>query len=548
MHKVLVSIIRLGIPRHKTFWLGLLVAVLQSLSALALMATSAWLISRAAEQPPVMYLMIAVVGVRAFALGRAFFRYVERLLLHDAAFRMLADLRPRVFAKLIPFAPAGMGSNRADTVTRLINDVDETQNLSLRVLAPTLQALVTSGAAVGFLWVLVPNAGIALAVCILAAVFIGLPLSSALATRANRATASDRSALNQGAAVVLENLELLESYGWLEHYRADLEVSQQKLTRGARRLALSAGIGQSLFLLEATLATGSTSYIASLEVSSGRLAGVMLAVFALVPMAVFDSLTNLQPVVGVWQRYRASSSRVADLLDAEPDHSIAEPNEGVELDSFSALQFVNVSATYPSAEYPSVQDVTFDVLPGENMLIQGPSGYGKSTIANVMAGFLNPSSGSYRINGLDRVEVKTTSLRKLVGYQEQTPTIFSGSLRANLALAKPNANDEELWALLDRVRLASTFKDREGLDTQLGEFGHKISGGEAQRIALARSLLADFKVIVFDEPTANVDDETSAQLIDDMLAIAKNDKTRACIFISHDDGLLGNSVDKRISL
>lgn len=534
MPKYSIKAIRLGIPKRPDFRWGLVVSALQALSALALMATSAWLISRAAQQPPVMYLMVAVVGVRAFALGRATFRYIERLMLHNAALGQLSELRPKAFERLIPLVPAGLDSNRAETVTRLVEDVDESQNMAIRLIAPILQALVVSTAAVLFFWSLVPTAGAWLLACLIIAMLCGVPASAHLAKRANESSARDRADFNQAAATLIEHLDILQSFGWLESRRDELRASQRRLSSSARRRALSEGVGQSFFLLLASLAVVGTSYFAATQVASADLEPVLLAVFALVPIAVFDALNGLNQVPGVWQRYLAGTSRVVELLDRKPDPVIADPGGEAAPYSFSDLRLENIQARYPDSSNPVVSSINLNLLAGENALITGASGSGKTTIAQLLLGFLNPTGGEYLINGVSRNSIDSHALRRLIGYQEQTPMIFRGSLRSNLQLAKPEVSDSELWDVLSRVRLADVFARRDGLDTQLGDFGVAISGGEAQRIALARSILADFKVIIFDEPTANVDPETSRELMVDLIGIAKDLPGRASIFISHD--------------
>ena len=171
-------LIRLGLPNTRIFYLGLFISLLQAVSAVALLATSAWLISRASEQPPVMYLMIAVVGVRGFALGRAAFRYGERILLHDAAFKMLATTRPGIFEKLIPLSPAGLGdSSHGQVMSKVVADVDELQNLPLRVIAPIFQSFTVSILTVLGLALLLPSAALSLFLALLATFLIAMPLS-----------------------------------------------------------------------------------------------------------------------------------------------------------------------------------------------------------------------------------------------------------------------------------------------------------------------------------------------------------------------------------
>jgi ATP-binding cassette subfamily C protein CydC len=499
------------------------------------MATSAWLISRAAEQPPIMYLNIAVVLVRGFALGRAFFRYGERLLLHNAAFEMLTKLRPRLFAKLIPLAPAGLGSaNRADTVTKLVNDVDEIQNLPLRVIAPLLQSTVVSLLTVGVLAWLNPGAGLSLFVALLLAAFVALPLSASVSATSNAKAAQTRAELNVASSTLIENLEVLQAYGWVDAQLKRVSDAQHETLNLARGQAVTAGLGAGMFSVLAALATAASAYFGGLEVQAQQTPGAMLAVFALVPLAVFDVLQNAQPAIGAWQRYKASANRVHELLSDEVPTELALSTGTAPLDRIRSIEARALTAKYPSSDMVASRPVSFILEAGQSLLLQGPSGSGKSTTALVLSGLLNPASGSYLINGNPAEHYSAGSVSARIGYLEQTPVVFMGSLRTNLLIAAPGATDEELWAVLERVNLAKVFRSREGLDTELGERGVAISGGEAQRMALARALLTRFDVLVFDEPTANVDPATAEQLWTDILGALKSDSSMMGIFISHD--------------
>lgn len=541
-------LIRLGLPKQKGFKLGLLISVLQGVSAVALMATSAWLISRAAEQPPIMFLNIAVVLVRGFALGRAFFRYTERLLLHNAAFAMLTQLRPRLFAKLIPLAPAGLGSaNRADTVTKLVNDVDEIQNLPLRVIAPLLQSTAVSLLTVGVLAWLNPGSGASLHIALLLALFVALPVSARASAISNAKAAETRAELNIASATFVENLEVLQAYGWVEAQLKRVSDAQQATLKLARDQAVTAGLGAGMFSVLAALATAASAYFGGLAVQAQQTPGVMLAVFALVPLAVFDILQNVQPAIGAWQRYKASANRVNELLTDEIPAELAVSKGTAPLDRIRSIEVRDLTAKYPGSDKVASRPVNFHLEAGQSLLLQGPSGSGKSTTALVLSGLLNPAGGSYLFNGDPADAYSPGSVSARIGYLEQTPVVFMGSLRTNLLIAAPEAIDEELWAELERVNLAETFRAREGLDTELGERGVAISGGEAQRMALARALLANFEVLIFDEPTANVDPATAEQLWADLLSALKSDSSKMSIFISHEP-LEAFNFDKRVSI
>lgn len=526
--------IEIGLPRTRLFGLGLVVSALQGLSAVALLAASAWLISRAAEHPPVMYLMIAVVGVRGFALGRAGFRYGERLLLHEAAFRKISETRPRIFEKLIPFMPAGLGAQkRGDTITRVGADVDELQNLPLRVISPIVQSTLVSVFSVIGLGFLLPSVALALLLFLLAAFFVAMPLSGYISKVSDLERASVNAKLASQSIELLEHLDVLTAYGWLSPKLKNLSETDEVLNRINKRKSVGIGVGQAMFSLLATAATLVSALIGAQSVSNFELSGVLLALITLIPMAVFDVLSNAQPAVSAFRAYKSSAKRILQLQNMQLP-VVLQPGFGNQnISHFKNLNLIEAEVSYPESE-PVLQDFNFELNAGETIAIQGQSGSGKTTIALALLRFLDLSSGSYQINGSDVAEYSESGIRKTIGLVEQDPKIFLGNVRANLLIADPGASDVELWNILDRVGLKTLFADRQGLDTELGERGVLISGGEAQRLALARALLANFEVLVLDEPTANVDQNSAFDLVSDLLAAAKFNSKRAIVLITHD--------------
>jgi len=539
---------QIGLPTDQFFKLGLVVAVLQGLAAVALMGVSAWLISRAAEVSSIVYLGIAIVGVRGFAIGRATFRYVERLLLHESAFRMLGERRPQIFKALVPFIPAGMATRgRGQTISLVVNDVDELQNLPLRVIAPLAQSLVVGAISVFFMATLMPSVGLALLITLAAAFFIAIPLSARYSKNSDEAIAPIKANLANQSVEILEHQDVLLAYGWMPAKLEEFGKTDKLLRKTVADSAVSNGVGLALISAFSTMAVLAGAWFGAGAVNSGSQPGVLLAVFALLPLVVFEVIQASQPAVSSFRKYVVSADRVNGLINRQVPVELQIGSGTSSLSTFKSLGLHSVGIRYPGASSEAVSGVNLTLRPGESVMVSGESGAGKSSIALVLSRMLNASGGSYTINDKDVDEYRAEDVRKLVGFVEQSPTIFLGDLRANLTLAKPDATDDELIAVLERVGLWSMFSGREGLKTQLGDRGVMISGGEAQRLSLARAILADFRVLILDEPTANVDRETADILVADMLSVVKSDQSRAVVLITHEPRF-EKLVDKHLRL
>lgn len=533
-------ILSLALPRPRRFLPGLLAGLVGAASAVGLLAASAWLITRAAEQPPILYLSFAVVGVRAFALGRSAFRYLERLWSHDAAFRQLTTLRMGVFARLVPRAPAGLADvNRGDLLARLVRDVDGLQDLPLRVVQPLVTALLIATVSVVGVWQVLPAAGLALAICLVLAGLAGTVASGVLAARSEHSLAALRGALAGEVLEVVENLDVLAAFGALEGRLASLAHSDERLRKASLRSALGSGVQAAVASLFAGLASVVALLwgIPALEAGgAGTLDGPAFAVIVLVPMAVFEVYAATPAAISVWRQVRSSAARVArvvpDALPREiPAEAAAVSTRTLQPGIAPVLELVDLGARWPGQAHPAVSGVTLRLAPGDRLHLAGPSGSGKTTLAQALVRFVE-YTGSYRIGGIEARELSQTEVRSVVGLCEQRPWLFDDSIRQNLLFARDTATDEDLVDVLDRVGLGDWMMERGGLDARVGERGALVSGGQAQRIALARALLADFPVLIVDEPTANVDQEQGERLVRDILAAAAS-ASRAVLVISH---------------
>ncbi|MFF5283229.1 thiol reductant ABC exporter subunit CydD [Streptomyces sp. NPDC013171] len=511
--------------------LALLLGSLALGSAVGLMAVSGWLISRASEQPPVLYLMMAVTATRAFGIGRAVFRYAERLVSHDAVLRMLADLRVSVYRRLERIAPAGLGrTRRGDLLARLVQDVDALQDYWLRWLLPVGAALLVGVGSVGFTAWMLPEAGAVLAVGLLVAGVAVPAAGGALARRAERRLAPARGTLATAVADLLRGCAELTVSGALRGRIERARDADRALTSIASRQAAATALGAGLSALVCGLTVAAAALVGVQAVRDGRLDGVALAVIVLTPLAAFEAVTGLPLAVQYRQRVKRSAERVFEVLDApvpvpEPRTPAAPPA------SPFPLELSGLSARYAGQERLALDGFGLTLEAGRRVAVVGASGSGKTTLAQVLLRFLDVEHGTYRLGGVPAWELDGDAVRRLVGLCAQDAHLFDSSVRENLRLAKVGADDGELREALRRARLLDWVDGLPaGLDTLVGEHGSRLSGGQRQRLALARALLADFPVLVLDEPAEHLDLATADALTDDLLRATEG---RTTVLITH---------------
>ncbi|WP_217163113.1 thiol reductant ABC exporter subunit CydD [Streptomyces sp. AC512_CC834] len=528
---VLSRVRSLSAARRGRLGLALLFSSLALGSAVGLMATSGFLISRASEQPPVLYLMVAVTATRAFGIGRAVFRYAERLVSHEAVLRMLADTRVAVYRRLERLSPSGLRrSRRGDLLSRLVADVDALQDYWLRWLLPAGGAVVVSAASVGFTAWLLPEAGAVLAVGLLAA-GAGVPLvTAAVARRAERRLAPARGVLATRVTDLLTGTAELTVAGALPGRAAEARRADGTLTRIASRAAAATALGDGLTALVSGLTVAGAALVGVQAVADGRLAGVAVAVVVLTPLAAFEAVLGLPLAVQYRQRVRRSAERVYEVLDApEPVREPEAPRQAPASPFPVVLR--GLAARHAGQDRDALAGLDLTLAQGRRIAVVGPSGSGKTTLAQVLLRFLDSDAGSYTLAGVDAYALAGDDVRRLVGLCAQDAHLFDSSVRENLLLARKDATEGELRDALARARLlewADSLPD--GLDTLVGEHGARLSGGQRQRLALARALLADFPVLVLDEPAEHLDLPTADALTADLLAATEG---RTTLLITH---------------
>jgi len=540
-------------------------------AAIGLIATSAWLISRSSQRPQESAVAVAVVGVQFFAFARGLCRYGERLVGHDAAFRVLAEIRVALYERLERLAPLGVFAFRSgDLLARLVNDVEEFQDLLLRVAPPFAIAGGVGALTVALVWAMLPAAALILLVALLLAGILAPWLTGVLAARGETRQAAARAELTACVLDLAQGAPELIVNGALEDRLARARSADESLTEIAAAGAFTAGVGQGLTTLCSGLAMWGSLLVGVLAVHAGTLNGVLLAGLALIPLVCFELVTALPAATQTLGRVRRSAGRVFEVMDTavpvtEPAHpraltvqrlrgpavrnsGLASYNaetpgrdvyapEGHGPEPGHAVCARGLRARYPGAKRLALDGVDLDLGPGRRVAVVGPSGAGKSTLAAVLLRFLDYQAGSVTLDGIELSELDGDECRTVVGLVSQDVHVFDSTLRENLLLAKRDAGEEELREALARVRLLDWAQRLPaGLDTEVGERGERMSGGQRQRLVIARALLAGFRILILDEPGEHLDAPTADAILSELSALTREtaDRSGACtLLITH---------------
>jgi thiol reductant ABC exporter CydC subunit len=519
-----------GMPKKRVA-LSIVLAALTVLFGVGLIATAGYLISRAAEQPPILTLTEAIVAVRFFGLARPLARYLDRLVSHDLALRSLGRIRARFYARIEPLAPAQLeGFRRGDLVSRMVGDVDALQGIYLRGVAPPAAAIVVFAAAVTAATLILPAAGVILVVGLVVAGLCVPLLSATLSNAAGKRQAIARGAMTADVVELLRGAPELVLYGCEERRLSAVRVADRELARDARSGALVAGLGAGLLVLATGLTTVAVLAVAVSAHSAGSLDRVLVATVALLALASFEGVSTLPAAAQELTATFTSGSRVLELMDRTP--VVSDPAHPVTAPEFpTAVALESVTVRYGS-QGPAVLD-RFDLLlsPGCRIALVGESGAGKTTVANLLFRFLDPESGRVTIGGQDIRTMRQEDVRRTFALAGQEAHVFNSTIRENLLLARPAATDAELTEALQRARLAEWVDSLPlGLDSLVGEEASRLSGGQQQRLVLARALLVDAPILVLDEPTAHLDPETAAELMRDVFSAATG---QSILLITH---------------
>ena len=537
-------IVLADLPRGRVV-VSILLGALAVTFGVALMATAGYLISRAAEQPPILALTTTIVVVRFLALARPLSRYLERLTSHDVTLQALGRIRRTVYSRIEPLAPAELDAfRRGDLVSRLVADVDALQGLYLRGLAPPLVALAVSIACVVAVALASPLAALVLAVgLVLGGVAVPL-MAWRLASYVGKRQAAARGELSSELVELLRGAPELVAFGREEDALMRVRALDARLTQLSRRDALVAGLADAASILVTGLTTAAVLAVAVSAHDTGSLDRVLVAALALLALSSFDALAPLPGAARELRGTLASGERVLDLIQRQP--RVRDPEAPADTSAGPrVVALEGVSARYPSGDRPVLDGFDLALTPGQRVALVGPSGAGKTTVTNLLLRFLDPVEGRVTIDGQDVRELRQEDVRRTFALAGQEAHVFDSTIRENLRLASPEATEDDLWKALRTARLAEWVESLpDGLDTLVGEDGGRLSGGQRQRLVVARALLANAPVLILDEPTAQLDPETAEALVADALSAAAD---RAVLLITHRPEGLG-LVDEIVTL
>lgn len=511
------------------FWRGVLLAALLGTltiaSSISLMSTSAWLISKAALQPSIAELSVAVVGVRFFGIARGIFRYLERLVSHETTFRLLAHLRVEFYKRLEPLAPARLVSLRTgDLLSRVIEDIESLQNLYLRAIAPPMVALIIALLFTLFLNLFHPLIAIVALVCMLAS-GIGVPL---LAWWGNDQSGADKVALRAELdATLVDSIQGMAEtlvYGQAQNQFHKLHTLNQQIALKDRRIAHFDALQLAL-----TVFLTSAAALAVLVVAIPRIEGIYLATVTLATVAVFEAFSPLAQAAVQLGTTAQAARQLFEITDLSP--VISASIEPANPPPNSDLDIQDLSFRYTPDSPLVLHHLSLKLNAGQHIAILGDSGSGKSTLVNLLVRFWDYDSGNITLGGHDLRSYNPVEIRNQFGVMSQRTHIFNTTIRENILIARKDATQDELEAAAQQAQIHDFIQSLpDGYDTYIGEGGRQLSGGERQRIALARVLLKQTPTILLDEATANLDADTEYAVMQTVLHVARG---RSLLIFTH---------------
>ena len=511
----------LGLWRGRSLWLaaGVIVSLTALAAGVAMMALGGAMLGGATAAGA----LAAPLALRGLGTARVVLRYLERLLTHAATFRALADLRVWFFRNLARSTAGGLGFRQAgDVLARLVGDIEALDGLYLRILVPLAGAVLLFPAVVILIGVHSVSLALAIGILFVIAAFALPWMSARAAVRAGAVLADAMGALRIAALDALTGLREVRAFGAEGRMLAAVQAREATLLTVQRELAGRAALANAGALL-----CGQAAILAVLVAAGADPVGAVAAAFLVV--AAFEAVGGL-PRAGVLAGHAAAAARRV-LEAAEAPVPVPDPPHPSPVPADFALRFEAVRFRWQPDRSPVFDGLTLDVPQGARVAVLGPSGIGKSTLAALALKVAAPQQGRVLLGGVDIASLAAADVRPRIGWLSQATHLFDDTIRANLTLARPDADDAALWGALDAARIGEMVRALpDGLDTWVGEGGARFSGGQGRRLALARALLSPAPILILDEPCAGLDAETERAFLGTLNEVAAG---RSVMLIAH---------------
>lgn len=538
--------------KNQTQWmlLGTLLAWSAILMGIGLMSLSGWFISFTGYLATTTYAIASsfnyfypAAGVRSFSLGRIVTRYGERILTHQATFKILTDIRVWFYKKLEPLAPSHLYKYKSgDLLTRLINDIGALDNLYIRILSPTIVFILASITIALLFCSFSFTLAIFTFVALLVIGFVIPLLSSILAMKKAHKLNTTSAELKTNITEHVNSLAELKIFDLEGKHFENIKEQNSTLLKQEEKISVISGFGSALMTLALGLTVVMVTIFAVKLTQNGYINGAFIALIFLAIMAMFESIMPLPLAYQYLGKTLSASKRILNITDAKPD--IEYPAESQAKPNNFSIKFNNINFGYDTGNQ-ILKDFSLDIKENEKVALFAPTGSGKSTIINLLARFWDVDSGEISIGSQNIKIFDENQLRNSMTIINQAPHIFNTTIRENLLLAKDNATDEELLLALEKVELKNHVESLpKGLDTWTGELGRQLSGGQQKRLAVARAFLHDKPILILDEPTEGLDKETERLVFENLVELMQN---KTVIFITHNAKLL-ESFDRIVRL
>jgi len=518
------------IPYKKWVALSVLLGSLAIGSGVALLATSAYLISAAALQPDISALSVAIVSVRFFGLAKGVFRYLERLVSHNVTFKVLARLRVWFYTALEPLAPARLQQyGSGDLLNRIVTDVNTLENFYIRAISPPLVALVIGGIVVMYTAIFQPLLALVMLLFLLFAGVVLPYLTRQLSHRSGQAHVKISSALSENLVDSIQGMADLKAFNGTNGRFQLINQQSKQLARQQKKMAQITGFQTSGMELLTFGAMWCVLLVAIPLVVQGEMNGVFLATAVLATVATFEAVQPLPAAAQYLDQALAAARRLFAVVDTEPEITI--PPHPAPLPDSLHFQFKETEFRYETAVLPTLSRVNLNLQPGRKIGIIGPSGAGKSTMLNLLLRFWDWDEGEILLNGRSLRDYDPDDIRTCFSVVSQRAHLFNASIYDNLRVANPKADQKAIVTAAQQAhfhQFVSQLPD--GYQTQVGSLGRQLSGGEQRRLTIAQAILKDAPILILDEPTANLDLHTERQIMEMLLSLAED---RTVLLVTH---------------